>query len=64
MYVGFYEGEMLVGEYKGMKVKDAKPIIKEEMIKNGQAAVYSEPAGKVIYALDTIFIYLTYTHTR
>jgi len=45
---GFYEGEMLVGEHKGLKVKDAKPIIKEEMIKNGQAVVYSEPAGKVI----------------
>jgi hypothetical protein len=31
---------MLVGEHKGLKVKDAKPIIKEEMIKAGQAVVY------------------------
>lgn len=45
---GFYDGVMLVGEHKGMKVKDAKPIIKEEMIKAGTACMYSEPAGKVM----------------
>lgn len=45
---GFYEGEMLVGEHKGTKVKDAKPLIKDQLIQNGQAVVYSEPNGKVI----------------
>lgn len=45
---GFYDGEMIVGDYKGMKVKDAKPIIKDLMVQNGQAVLYSEPAGKVM----------------
>jgi len=45
---GFYEGEMLVGEHKGKKVKDAKPIIKDEMISRGEAVVYSEPADKIV----------------
>lgn len=26
---------MIIGEHKGKKVKDAKPIIKDEMTKNG-----------------------------
>lgn len=38
---------MLVGEHKGTKVKDAKPIIKDQMLQAGQAVIYSEPAGRV-----------------
>ncbi len=37
-----------MGEHKGLKVKDAKPIIRDELIKQGLAVAYSEPAGKVI----------------
>eukprot|EP01112_Ceratiomyxa_fruticulosa_P016056 TRINITY_DN4815_c0_g6_i1.p1 TRINITY_DN4815_c0_g6~~TRINITY_DN4815_c0_g6_i1.p1 ORF type:complete len:1112 (+),score=284.52 TRINITY_DN4815_c0_g6_i1:32-3367(+) len=44
---GFYEGELTIGPYKGQKVKDAKPHIRAEMIANGQAIVYSEPAESV-----------------
>lgn len=30
--LGFYEGVMLVGDYKGLKVQDAKPLVKKDMI--------------------------------
>ena len=29
---GFYEGVMLVGDYKGMKVQEAKPLVRKDMI--------------------------------
>jgi len=45
---GFYEGIMLVGECQGMKVCDAKPIIRESMIKAGQALPYYEPESLVM----------------
>lgn len=45
---GFYEGKLIVGEFSGRLVKDAKPLIKEKMIASGEAIVYSEPAGVVI----------------
>jgi len=45
---GFYEGKMLVGEHKGVSVKDAKPKIREYMLSTGQAAIYSEPADIVM----------------
>ncbi|KAF2075235.1 hypothetical protein CYY_003453 [Polysphondylium violaceum] len=45
---GFNEGIMMVGEYAGKKVSDVKKTIKDELIKNGEAVEYSEPAGKVV----------------
>lgn len=45
---GFTDGVMLVGEYKGEKVQDAKPLIKEVLIQTGQAVKYSEPENKVM----------------
>jgi len=45
---GFYNGTMLVGEFKGMSVQDAKPKVREAMIKEGQAFAYAEPEGLVI----------------
>jgi leucyl-tRNA synthetase len=30
--LGFYEGTMLIGDHKGLKVKDAKPLVKKFMI--------------------------------
>lgn len=38
----------MVGEHKGIKVKEAKPIVKDMLIKQGLAVLYSEPAGKVV----------------
>ncbi len=45
---GFYHGTMNVGEFKGMPVQEAKPLIRQKLIAAGEAFVYSEPDGVVI----------------
>eukprot|EP01137_Pigoraptor_chileana_P025712 Opistho-2@95566 len=45
---GFTEGVMLVGEHKGKRVQDAKPIIRKEMIDEGLAVRYFEPEKQVM----------------
>lgn len=45
---GFYNGTMLVGEFKGESVQDAKPKVREAMIHAGLAFAYAEPEGLVI----------------
>ncbi|KAD3640407.1 hypothetical protein E3N88_29630 [Mikania micrantha] len=43
---GFYEGTMIAGEYAGMRVQDAKNLIKNKLLDLNQAVVYSEPEKK------------------
>jgi leucyl-tRNA synthetase len=45
---GFYNGTMIIGEFKGESVQDAKPKVREAMIKAGLAFPYAEPEGLVI----------------
>ncbi|CAA0820552.1 Unknown protein [Striga hermonthica] len=45
---GFYEGTMLVGEFTGMKVQEAKGLIRSKLLELEQAVVYSEPEKKVM----------------
>lgn len=45
---GFYNGTMLVGEFKGESVQEAKGKVRESMIKEGVAFAYAEPEGLVI----------------
>jgi len=48
---GFYEGKMIVGEedgVKGMKVSEAKDVVKTSMCKNSEAIVYYEPENEVV----------------
>ncbi|CAO1623406.1 unnamed protein product [Sympodiomycopsis kandeliae] len=45
---GFYGGKMLVGEFKGQSVQDAKPRVREQMIKAGLAFAYAEPEGLIM----------------
>lgn len=45
---GFYQGTMVIGEYKGMKVEDAKTKVREDMIKAGVAFAYSEPENLIM----------------
>lgn len=45
---GFTDGVMLVGEHKGMKVSDAKPLIRKTLELEGLAVPYSEPEKKVM----------------
>ncbi|XP_058735423.1 leucine--tRNA ligase, cytoplasmic-like [Vicia villosa] len=45
---GFNEGTMIVGEFSGKKVQEAKPLIRSKLLKTGQAIVYSEPEKRVM----------------
>lgn len=45
---GFYHGTMLVGEWKGASVQDAKALVRKSMIEKGLALPYAEPEGMVI----------------
>ncbi|KAI3996693.1 hypothetical protein MKX01_040993 [Papaver californicum] len=45
---GFTEGTMLAGEFAGMRVQDAKPLIRSKLLENNQAVSYSEPEKKVM----------------
>ena len=45
---GFYEGKMLVGLAKDMKVQEAKPLIKKHMFEEGTACPYYEPESEVV----------------
>ncbi|KAI0063343.1 leucyl-tRNA synthetase [Artomyces pyxidatus] len=45
---GFYNGTMLVGEYKGQPVQEAKNKVRASMIEQGLAFAYAEPEGLVI----------------
>jgi leucyl-tRNA synthetase len=45
---GFTDGVMIVSEYNGRKVQDAKPLIKKKLLEEGSAVLYSEPEKKVM----------------
>ncbi|KAL3614781.1 hypothetical protein CASFOL_040442 [Castilleja foliolosa] len=45
---GFYEGLMIAGEYTGMKVQEAKSLIRAKLLEIDQAVVYSEPEKEVM----------------
>ena len=43
----FYDGIIVVGKYTNTKVYDAKKLIRDELINDGQACIYHEPEKKV-----------------
>jgi leucyl-tRNA synthetase len=45
---GFYNGTMLVGDFKGESVQDAKGKVRNAMIEQGVAFAYAEPEGFVL----------------
>lgn len=45
---GFYEGTMLVGDFKGRLVQEAKKLVQNQMIQQEEAAIYMEPEKTVI----------------
>ncbi|RYP74735.1 hypothetical protein DL770_007554 [Monosporascus sp. CRB-9-2] len=45
---GFYQGHMLVGDFKGEKVADAKPKVRAQLIDAGLAFEYAEPESRVV----------------
>jgi leucyl-tRNA synthetase len=40
--VGFYQGRMIYGEYKGVSVQDAKPKVRQALLNSGEAFPYAE----------------------
>ncbi|KAF5345811.1 hypothetical protein D9756_010874 [Leucocoprinus leucothites] len=45
---GFYNGTMVVGEFAGQPVQEAKPKVRDGLVKDGLAYAYAEPEGLVI----------------
>lgn len=45
---GFYSGTMLVGEFKGEKVADAKEKVRQMILKSGDGFAFADPSGEVI----------------
>ncbi|KAK2196545.1 bifunctional Leucyl-tRNA synthetase [Babesia duncani] len=45
---GFYEGTMVAGPYKGLKVSSVKDKIREELVEQGDALIYYEPSKRVV----------------
>ena len=45
---GFYEGTMLIGEFKGQKVQVAKDKVRDALFKSGEAFPFADPSGRVI----------------
>lgn len=45
---GFYDGVMLVGEYKGKKIQDIKKSIQKTLIDKSDAVIYYEPEKTII----------------
>jgi leucyl-tRNA synthetase len=45
---GFYKGVMVYGEFNGKTVQEAKELVRQLLIKSGDAFAYAEPDGEVI----------------
>jgi len=45
--LGFYEGRLTVGEFKGQQVQEVKPLVKARMLESGDAYAYAEPEKEV-----------------
>ncbi|XP_049764859.1 leucine--tRNA ligase, cytoplasmic [Schistocerca cancellata] len=44
----FYDGIMVVGDFKGKRVQDVKKLIQKQMVDSSQAVIYYEPEKQVI----------------
>lgn len=45
---GFYKGTMLIGEFKGMPVSQAKEKVRSSLIESGLAFPFADPSNKVV----------------
>lgn len=45
---GFYNGTMVIGDFKGEPVAEAKPKVRQQLIDAGLAVAYAEPESEVI----------------
>jgi leucyl-tRNA synthetase len=45
---GFYGGTMIIGDFKGESVQEAKPKVRAQLIERGLAVAYAEPENLVV----------------
>ncbi|KAK3879158.1 hypothetical protein Pcinc_016252 [Petrolisthes cinctipes] len=45
---GFYEGTLIIGEFKGKKVQEIKKAIQEKLVEAGEAELYQKPEKQII----------------
>lgn len=45
---GFYDGVLLVGEFKGNKIQDVKKALQTKLIEQGSAVIYYEPEKTIM----------------
>ncbi|XP_048523104.1 leucine--tRNA ligase, cytoplasmic [Dendroctonus ponderosae] len=45
---GFYDGVMLVGDFKGMKIQDVKKSLQKVLVDKNEAIIYYEPEKTII----------------
>lgn len=45
---GFYDGVMLVGDFKGQKVQDVKKALQKKLVDNREAMIYMEPEKQIM----------------
>jgi leucyl-tRNA synthetase len=53
---GFYNGTMLVGDFKGLSVAKTKPKVRQQMIDQGLAVAYAEPESEVISRSEDVCV--------
>ena len=46
--IRMYLQVMIVGDFKGTKVQDAKKLIQKQMLDKGEAVIYHEPENTII----------------
>lgn len=46
--LGFYQGKLIVGEFAGKSVQEAKGLVRQSLLDPGDAIVYCEPDGLAI----------------
>ncbi|KAK3944995.1 leucyl-tRNA synthetase, class Ia, archaeal/eukaryotic cytosolic [Diplogelasinospora grovesii] len=46
--IGFYQGNMVLGEFAGKQVQEAKPLVRQRLLDSGDAFAYCEPDGLVV----------------
>ena len=53
---GFYEGKMIIGNYKGKSVEDAKLLVKNDLVQSGEASIFHMPEKKIVSRSNDICV--------
>lgn len=48
---GFYDGVMVIGEFKGRKIQEIKKLLQKQLLDSNQAVLYHEPDKQIISRL-------------